>query len=208
MCHGDDRGLIQPPKLAPVEVVIVPIGKPAEIGPVLVVATGIASELRAAGVRVKVDDREGISAGFKFNHWELRGVPLRIEVGPRDLAANVVTVADRLTGNKAQLALGSVVPALRERLLAFQDALYERARQFRDEHTVTTDNYDDFSAAVAQGFALAHFCGEASCEQKIKDDTTATPRVVPFGGVPEAGNCIVCGGASGFPTRVVFARAY
>jgi prolyl-tRNA synthetase len=113
-----------------------------------------------------------------------------------------------MTGEKEQLDLASVARAVRERLVAFQVALYERAREFRDEHTVTTDNYDDFSAAVAHGFALAHFCGDEACEQKIKADTTATPRVIPFDGEPESGNCIVCGSASGFPTRVVFARAY
>jgi prolyl-tRNA synthetase len=208
MCHGDDRGLILPPKLAPIEVVIVPIGRPAEIAPVMAAATELAGRLRGAGVRVKVDDREGASAGFKFNHWELRGVPYRIEIGPRDLAANAVTVADRLTGEKAQLELGLVAAAMRERLDAFQSALYERALAFRDGHMVTTDNYEDFSAAVAQGFALVHFCGDEACEQKIKEDTTATPRVIPFGGTVESGNCIVCGSASGFATRVVFARAY
>jgi prolyl-tRNA synthetase len=208
MCHGDDRGLILPPKLAPVEVVIVPIGKPAEITPVLAAAADLASQLRATGVRVKLDNREGASPGFKFNHWELRGVPLRIEIGPRDLAANAVTIADRLSGDKEQLGLMAAAASVRERLEAFQAALFERARRFLDEHTIVTDNYDDFSAAVAQGFALAHFCGEEACEQKIKEDTTATPRVVPFDGNPESGNCIVCGTASGFPTRVVFARAY
>jgi prolyl-tRNA synthetase len=208
MCHGDDRGLILPPKVAPVEVVIVPIGKPADIGPVLDVARDLATQLRAVGVRVKVDDREGASAGFKFNHWELRGVPLRIEIGPRDLAANMVTLANRLSGEKEQLALVEVASTMRDRLSKFQAALYERAQAFADEHTVATDNYDDFTAAVAQGFAVAHFCGDEACEQKIKEDTTATPRVIPFEGVAEPGNCIVCGSASGFPTRVVFARAY
>jgi prolyl-tRNA synthetase len=181
--------------------VIVPIGKPAEIAPVLAAASELAGALRAGGVRVRIDDREGASPGFKFNHWELRGVPLRIEIGPRDLAANSVTVADRLSGEKAQLGLDS-------QLGAFQAALYERARDFRDEHTVATDSYEDFSKAVALGFALAHFCGEEACEQKIKEDTTATPRVVPFDGAPERGNCVVCGAGSGFATRVVFARAY
>jgi len=208
MCHGDDRGLILPPKLAPIEVVIVPIGKPADLPPVLSAANDLADQLRRAGVRTRVDSREGASPGFKFNHWELRGVPLRIELGPRDLAANVVTLANRLSGEKEQVPIASVSNELRERLDAFQLALYERAREFRDERSVTTDDYEAFVAAIARGFALAHFCGSESCEQKIKDDTTATPRVVPFDGKPESGNCIVCGEASGYPTRVVFARAY
>src|SRR5665213_1166326 len=162
MCHGDDRGLILPPKLAPIDVVIVPIGKPADIAAVLEVATDLATQLRDVGVRVKVDDREGASPGFKFNYWELRGVPLRIEIGPRDLAANVVTLANRLSGDKEQLGIDSVASGMRDRLSEFQDALYERAKGFRDEHTVTTDSYEEFTAAVAQGFALAHFCGAVS----------------------------------------------
>jgi prolyl-tRNA synthetase len=135
-------------------------------------------------------------------------VPLRIEIGPRDLAANVVTLANRLSGEKQPLGLAAVASTMRDRLREFQAALYERAQAFAAEHTVTTDNYDDFTAAVATGFAVAHFCGDEACEQKIKEDTTATPRVIPFEGEAEAGNCVVCGSASGFPTRVVFARAY
>jgi prolyl-tRNA synthetase len=208
MCHGDDRGLILPPKLAPIEVIVVPIGKPVDLPPVLSAAIELVEQLKGAGVRAKLDSREGASPGFKFNQWELRGVPLRIELGPRDLGANAVTLADRLSGEKEQVPIASVAAEFPRRLEAFQTALYERAKAFRDEHTATTDNYDAFVAAVAQGFARAHFCGRESCEQTIKQDTTATPRVVPFDGKPESGHCIVCGEASGYPTRVVFARAY
>jgi prolyl-tRNA synthetase len=208
MSHGDDKGLILPPRLAPIEVVIVPIGRDADLAPVLAATSALAAELRGFGIRVKVDDRSGISPGFKFNHWELRGVPLRVELGPRDLAANVATVANRLTGEKEQLGLSRVALEIRDRLIAFQVALFERARAFRDAHSVITNSYDELCAAVASGFAYAHFCGSVACEQKIKDDTTATPRVVPFNTPRESGACVVCGSPSGYPTRVVFARAY
>lgn len=208
MSHGDDRGLILPPRLAPIEVVIVPIGRESEIEPVLEQSKALASELREHNIRVKIDDRPGISAGFKFNHWELRGVPLRIELGPRDLAAGVITLANRLSGEKEQLAIAGVAPEIAARLVAFQIALFERAVAFREEHSAITDTYEQFVAAVQTGFAFAHFCGGVECEQKIKQDTTATPRVVPLDGPRENGHCVVCGDPSGYPTRVVFARAY
>src|SRR5487761_2029604 len=208
MSHGDDRGLILPPKLAPFQVVIVPIGRADDLGPVLDQAKALAADLRTLGARVKVDERSGISAGFKFNHWELRGVPLRVELGPRDLASGVVTVANRLTGEKSQLPIARAADDIASQLLHFQTALFERAEQFQKEHSVVTDTYDELVTAVATGFAFAHFCGGVECEQKIKQDTTATPRVVPFNGPRESGHCVVCGDPSGYPTRIVFARAY
>ena len=208
MSHGDDKGLILPPRLAPIEVVILPIGRDADLAPVLAATTELAATLRDCDIRVKVDDRAGISAGFKFNHWELRGVPLRVELGPRDLAASVVTIANRLTGEKEQLPIAGIGAEIKARLVAFQAALYERAVAFRNEHSMITNTYDELRAAVATGFAYAHFCGAVECEEKIKQDTTATPRVVPFDTPRESGACVVCGSPSGYPTRVVFARAY
>jgi prolyl-tRNA synthetase len=208
MAHGDDKGLILPPKLAPFQVVIVPIGRDADIAPVLEAARAIESDLVGKGFRVKVDDRAQMSPGFKFNDWEMKGVPIRVEIGPRDLAAGVATLADRLSGAKEQLPIASVAESMGPRLEAFQSALLERATQFRDEHTRSVNSRAELVDAVASGFALALHCGQVSCEDSIKDETGATPRCVPLDGPPEEGACAACGLPAIYGKRVVFARAY
>jgi prolyl-tRNA synthetase len=211
MGHGDDKGLILPPGLAPHQVVIIPIGRGDEAAAVVDAARDLGRKLKDAGVRVKVDDRMQLSMGFKFNEWELRGVPLRIELGPRDLAAGTAMVASRLSAaksDKVTLPLASLASEIPARLKVFQHELYARALSFREEHTVRADSWEELVAGVETGFALALSCDDPECEQRLKDATTATPRCIPFDGEPEVGACAICGSPSAYGTRVVFGRAY
>jgi len=208
MTHGDDKGLILPPKLAPFQVVIVPIGRDADLEAVLQETEQLETQLRDCGVRVKVDDRDQLSPGFKFNHWEMRGVPIRIELGPRDLAAGVATVVDRLTGEKETIALRSLAQTVPERLELFQRALYLRALAFRDDHTKVVDSKEELLEAVTTGFALALHCGDPGCEESIKEQSGASARCIPLEGVEETGSCAFCDAPSAYGRRVLFARAY
>ncbi|MBP1595304.1 MAG: prolyl-tRNA synthetase [Acidobacteria bacterium] len=210
MVHGDDQGLIMPPKLAPHQVVIVPIYKTdAEQAQVLEKARKLRSELAASNLRVILDEREGTSPGFKFNDWEMRGVPLRVEIGPKDIAKNTVVLARRDKPGKegksfvSQEGLaGTVSRALEE----IQQALYDRALAFRDANTGEPLDYEGLKAAVEAGFALAFWCGQPECEQKIKEDTKATVRCIPLGQPEASGACIYCGQPS--REKAIFAKAY
>ncbi len=211
MAHGDDQGLIMPPRLAPVQVIIVPIFRndQREIAErVLDASDRLRQELVDVGVRVRVDAREGLSPGWKFNDWEQKGVPLRIELGPRDLEAGRVVAADRLSGEKQPLGRDEVAGVVVERLEAFHSALYARAESFRDGHSSTVDDYDSFCKHIENGWVHATHCGEPVCEQAIQEDTKATARCIPFDGLEAGGGCVRCGGPTGYPRRVVFARAY
>ncbi|HXL96357.1 MAG TPA: proline--tRNA ligase [Streptosporangiaceae bacterium] len=208
MTHGDDKGLVLPPLLAPYQVVIVPIGRGEQAAQVLPAARELANRMGQAGIRVHVDDRPQLSPGFKFNDWELRGVPIRLELGPRDLAAGTALMAVRLGSEKVPVALDSAPELLRSELTAFQDLLLRRATEFRDQRTVTVDTWDDFAAAVATGWALAFHCGRPECEEDIKAATSATPRVIPVDGEPAEGTCVRCGLPSAYGKRVIFGRAY
>ena len=208
MTHGDDRGLILPPALAPYQVIIVPIGRGDQVQDVLAAAAGLASQLDAAGIRAHVDDRSQLSPGFKFNDWELRGAPMRLELGPRDLAAGTAVLARRLGNGKESIQLSTAPQRLTEELAAFQDLLLARATEFRDSHTVTVDTWPDFVTAVALGWARALHCGQRSCEDDIKAETTATPRCIPLDGKPESGLCVRCGLPSAYGKRLIFGRAY
>jgi prolyl-tRNA synthetase len=208
MTHGDDKGLVLPPLLAPHQVVIVPIGRGDQAEPVLTAARELAVRLQRAGLRPHVDDRPQLSPGFKFNDWEMRGVPIRLELGPRDLAAGTALMATRLGGEKTPVSLESAPDRLGSELIAFQDLLLRRATEFRDQRTVTVDTWDDFVAAVATGWARAFHCGQAECEDEIKAATSATPRVIPADGEPEAGICVRCGRPSDYGTRLIYGRAY
>ncbi|MFA9446957.1 proline--tRNA ligase [Egicoccus sp. AB-alg6-2] len=214
LAHGDDQGLVLPPRLAPIQVVLVPIGRGDQAAAPLAKARELAAALTAAGVRAHVDDRDA-SPGFKFNDWELKGVPLRVELGPRDLEAGQVLMAQRIgevdeKGRPVKDALGfdEFVAAVPKRLDAYHDQLLQRARRFRDERSAVVDDWDAFSAQVAVGFGYALHCGEESCEDDIKAQTAATPRCIPVDGDDEIGACIRCGKASAYGKRVVFARAY
>jgi prolyl-tRNA synthetase len=210
MIHGDDQGLILPPRLAPHQVVMVPIHKnEIEKAAVMEVVERIRGILAGADVRVKVDDREGLTPGFKFNDWELRGVPLRLEIGPRDVAKGSVALARRdVPGREGK----SFVPqdgldvCVTDMLATIQQALLERATAFRDENTHLPHDYAHFKDVVTDGFAFAGWCGGADCETAIKDETKATNRCIPFEQPDEKGACIYCGKPA--IERVYFARAY
>jgi prolyl-tRNA synthetase len=169
--------------------------------------------LQRAGIRTHVDDRPQLSPGFKFNDWEMRGVPIRLELGPRDLAAGTALMSRRLSyrqpdAGKEAIPLGSAAERLAAELAAFQAMLAQRAADFRDDHTAIVNSWPEFAAAVATGWALALHCGEQACEDEIKAETTASPRCIPLDGEPEQGSCIRCGKPSSYGKRLIFARAY
>jgi prolyl-tRNA synthetase len=205
MAHGDDRGLVLPPRLAPHQVVVVPIGKDPDVP---AAAEKLATDIRAAGVRVHVDHRDA-SPGFKFNDWELKGVPFRIELGPRDLAAGTAVLAARVGGDgKETVPIDGVAASLPGRLDAYHDALLARAQAFLDAHRSRADTWEAFAAGVAGGWVDALHCGRPECEDDIKAATGATPRCIPSAGEAEDGTCIRCDAPSAWGKRVLFARAY
>jgi prolyl-tRNA synthetase len=214
LAHGDDQGLVFPPGLAPIQIVIVPIGRDELREPVVSKANELAAELKRQGLRVHVDDRDA-SPGFKFNDWELKGVPLRVELGPRDLEAGQVLAAFRVgeldeKGRpiKTALSFDELAAKAAGLLDGYQGLLLERATKFRDDNTARTDSWDEFVAQVASGFAVAFHCGASDCEDEIKAETAATPRVIPLDADQEAGPCVRCGSPSAYGKRVVFGRAY
>jgi prolyl-tRNA synthetase len=208
MTHGDDKGLVLPPRLAPYQVVIVPIGRGDQAGQVLASATDLAGRLRRAGIRTHVDDRPQLSPGFKFNDWELRGVPVRLELGPRDLAEGSALMSTRLGEGKSPVSLDSAPARLEFELTALQELLLRRATDFRDSHTATVNSWPEFAGAVTTGWALALHCGQPACEDDIKAATSATPRCIPAEGPAEEGTCVRCDQKSAYGKRLIFARAY
>ncbi|MGB6077450.1 MAG: proline--tRNA ligase [Candidatus Acidiferrales bacterium] len=210
MVHGDDQGLILPPRLAPYQVVIVPIFKSDDEKRAVFEATQkMRAELVAADIRVKMDERDGMSPGSKFNDWEMRGVPLRIELGPKDVASGNAVLARRDRPGREgktsvpQQGIASVVAKL---LSEIQDALFQRALDFRKSNTVAPKDYNEFKLAVEKGFALSHWCGSADCEAKIKEETKATMRCIPLEQTAGPGKCVYCGQAA--PEQAIFAKAY
>lgn len=209
MAHGDDNGIIIPPRLATVQVAVVPIfRKPEERERVMEAVSKFALSFKAAGIGFKIDDREQHSPGWKFNDWEKRGVPLRIEVGPKDLDKNQVMLARRDTGQKTPVSQDGLERVVRETLDNIQSSLFERAREFREKHSHRVDDYKKFVEMLdgEGGFLWCHWCGSGECEEKIKDETKATVRCIPLKVEREEGACIRCGGRS--ERRVIFARAY
>ncbi|HET7554884.1 MAG TPA: His/Gly/Thr/Pro-type tRNA ligase C-terminal domain-containing protein, partial [Gaiellaceae bacterium] len=201
MAHGDDRGLRLPPRVAPVQVVIVPIVREGEGegegAGVMAAATALAEELRTAGVRVRVDDRPEHRPGFKFNEWELKGVPLRVELGGRDLAAAAATVARRDTGAKEQLPLAGLAGAVAVLLDGVQASLFASAHEERERRTLRDPaGYDELIAYLrdAHGFVVASWCGGSDCEARVKADSSATIRCLPLDLQPgERAACACCG---------------
>jgi prolyl-tRNA synthetase len=210
MAHGDDRGLRLPPRVAPQQVVIVPILGEDDHADVLEAAAAVADELRAAGVRVRVDDRPEYRPGFKFNEWELKGVPLRIELGRRDLAASAVTVVRRDTGDKQQLPLAGVSGAIDGMLGDVQTSLFRAARDEQERRTLRDpSSYDEMIEYLrdARGFVVAPWCGDAECEARVKEDSSATIRCLPLEEQPgQSGTCVCCGRTA--VTTAVWAQAY
>ena len=209
MTHGDDRGLRLPPSVAPVQVVIVPIYKADdEQSSVLGVADKLRDELAGAGLRVRVDARDQHRPGYKFSEWELKGVPLRIEIGPKDVAADQVVVADRVSGDKRTLPVSQVGADITDLLDESHRALHADAVAFRDDNTHEADGYEMFAEGIEQdgGFWTAVWCGEPTCEEKVTADTKATIRVLPLEQEDPGGECIVCGKPG--RERATWARAY
>jgi len=210
MVHGDDQGLILPPRLAPHQLVIVPIFKTdEEKTTVLETAHRLRKELVSAGIRVKMDEREGTSPGFKFNDWEMRGVPLRIELGPKDVAKGSVVLARRDRPGKEGKTFvpqQGIAAAVAQMLEEIQKALYDRALAFREANTAQPADYEEFKKAVEKGFAFTWWCGGSACEEKIKEETKATMRCIPVEQNPGSGKCIYCGQPA--KERAIFARAY
>ncbi len=209
MAHSDDDGLVLPPKLAPIHVVIVPIFKnEAELLRITEQADIISKALRAQGYTVKFDNRETHKPGFKFAEWELKGVPVRIAIGPRDLESKTVEVARRDTKEKQVMKMETVateIPALLDRI---QENIYQKALKFRNEKTTQVDSYDEFKKVLDEkgGFVEAHWDGTAETEAAIKEETKATIRCIPLDAKEEEGKCIYSGKPSS--RRVMFARAY
>ena len=209
MTHGDDSGLVLPPLVAPYQVVVVPIGRDNWRETVLPRAKEIQAELAAAGVRVTLDERDE-RPGWKFAEWELRGVPLRLEIGPKDIEKSQVLIARRDTREKIGVPMDGLAARVRDLLVDVQRTLLERARTFRDEHTQrVADSYDEFKQVMdgRPGFVIARLVRSAAeCETQIKTETQATIRNMPLGAAPATGVCVRCGNPA--TAEAWFAKSY
>ena len=208
MTHGDDQGLVLPPRLAPIQVVIVPIFRSEdEQGMVMQAAEKVSQALQS--VRVKIDDRTEMTPGFKFNDWELRGVPLRIEIGPKDVENGMVIVARRdIPGREAKIGIkfdevAEKIPALLDEI---HNNMLAKATKFRDDHIIEPADYNQLKSIVENNWALAYWCGSADCEARIKEDTKATIRCLPLDQKDGSGACIYCGKDA--TRKAYFAKAY
>ncbi len=209
MTHSDDHGLVLPPKLAPIQVVIVPIYKGEEqLAEIAVVAKEIQQSLQAQNIDVKFDDRDNVKPGFKFNDYELKGVPIRIAIGPKDLEKGQLEVARRDTLEKSFIPQAEVVNYIQSTLDEMQDQLFEKALSFREEHITEVDDFASFKEVLEKkgGFISAHWDGTAATEEAIKKETKATIRCIPYTSEEESGKCMYSGAAS--QKRVLFAKAY
>jgi len=209
MTHSDDEGLVLPPRIAPLQVVIVPIFKGEEQKALLDEKVhAMVASFKAAGIRVKYDDSDNQRPGWKFAEYELKGVPVRIAVGPRDLENNQVEIARRDTKEKTTVSMDGITETISQLLLDIQSNLFERATKYRDEHITKADNWDEFVTTLdtKAGFVSAHWDGSSETEDKIKEMTKATIRCIPLKNEQEAGTCILTGNPS--TQRVLFARAY
>lgn len=210
MVHGDDQGLKIPPKVAPIQVIMVPIyRKDTERELVMPIVDEVFAQLKAAGIRVKVDDRDHVSPGFKFNDWEMRGVPLRLEIGPKDVEKGSVALARRdVPGRdgKSFVARAGLIATVQEMLDSIQTSMFESAKAFRDANIHDPQTYAELIEVVQKGWAFSSWCESAECEAKVKEDTKATTRVIPFDQPEGEGKCIVCGEKA--TKKVYFAKAY
>ncbi|SDB67196.1 prolyl-tRNA synthetase [Flavobacteriaceae bacterium MAR_2010_188] len=209
MTHSDDNGLVLPPKLAPIQVVIVPIYRNEEqLEELTKVAESLSSELKKSSIRVKFDKNDNIRPGAKFAQYELQGVPLRIAIGPKDLENGTVELARRDTLSKDIISIDEVPSKIPELLEEIQRSLYDKAIDFRENHTTVVDSFDEFKKVLKNnpGFISAHWDGSIETEQKIKEITKATIRCIPLDSKKEAGTCVFSGKPS--QQRVLFAKAY
>lgn len=209
MVHGDDKGLVMPPKVAPVHVVIVPIPfKGAELEAIAAKAKEIAEILKARGVSVVLDDRQEYTPGWKFNQWELKGVPIRIEIGPRDIKQQQVVMVRRDTCQKMPVKETEILTEIEKLLTEIQDNMFTKAKAILRDKTTSVQTYDQFKKVLEEkgGFIIAAWCKSADCEAKIKDETGATIRVRPFQTEETTANCVCCGQKA--KETVYFARSY
>jgi len=208
MAHSDDEGLVLPPMLAPIQVVIIPIyKKEEELNMISEKVLQIKKELEAKGISVKFDSSDNRSPGWKFAEYEFKGVPVRIALGPRDMQNGTVEVVRRDTREKMILQQTDLVNKVEHLLENIQSNLYQKAMSFREQNTISVNTYDEFKQALGKGgFVYAHWDGTAETEEKIKEETKATIRCIPLGGKLESGTCILSGKPS--ERRVIFAQAY
>ncbi|MCK5368411.1 MAG: proline--tRNA ligase [Cyclobacteriaceae bacterium] len=208
MAHSDDKGLVLPPKLAPIQVAIVPIyKKEEELAKITEKVSIIKTALEAKGISVKFDDRDTYKPGWKFSEYEFKGVPVRLAMGPRDMENGTIEIARRDTLEKQILPIEGIEDVIESLLNEIQNNLFNKAHKFREEHTYTVDTWDEFKEKVeAGGFVMAHWDGTRETEEKIKNETKATIRTIPLNNPQEDGKCIYTGNPS--KERVVFAKAY
>ncbi len=207
MAHSDDNGLVLPPRLAPLQVVVVPVGKPADMPALNEKAEQIVCGLKAKGIQVKYDNAENRRAGFKFADYELRGIPVRLVIGMRDLQQGIIEVMRRDTLEKQSVAIDGIVDHVAALLDDMQTNIYKKARDFRDSHIYECDNYEEFKSRVKDGgFFLCHWDGTAETEARIKEETQATIRCVPYGVEQTEGTDMVSGKPA--VARVLIARSY
>jgi prolyl-tRNA synthetase len=208
MTHSDDQGLVLPPKLAPLQAVLVPIYRKDEEKTAVLEAAKKITEALSARFSIKLDDREGVSPGFKFNDWELRGVPVRLELGPRDLTARQVVAVRRDTGKKAPIAMDALEDSLRKLLDEIPGNLFERARKLRDDNTVELSTYEELKSLMASDskFVRAWWAGSRQDEERLAEETKATVRNIPVEQRPGKGRCIMTGAQT--DQTVIIAKAY
>lgn len=208
MTHSDDNGLVLPPHLAPIQVVIVPIyRKPEQLAMVSEKVAGIVEGLKTKGISVKYDDADNKRPGFKFADYELKGVPVRLVIGPKDLEENTAEVMRRDTLGKETVSLDGIVDYVANLLEDIQNNIYTKARNFRDSHIFEANSYDEFKELIEKGgFVLAHWDGTTETEERVKEETKATIRCIPLDGDTTPGTCIFTGKPS--ERRVIFARNY
>lgn len=208
MAHSDNNGLVLPPKLAPIQVVMVPIFKTQEENDKIVASMKeIGKSLTSMGISFKIDDRDNLRSGFKFAEWELKGVPVRIAIGPRDMENGTVELARRDNLTKEIVKAEGVAETIKNLLEDIQQNIYNKAYDFRENNTIKVDDFETFKARIEEGgFLLCHWDGTAETEEAIKNETKATIRCIPFDSPEEEGKCIYSGKPSN--RRVIFARAY
>lgn len=208
MIHSDDNGLVLPPKLAPIQVVVVPIWKNEEEQALVMAAVNKLTADWKGYFRYKIDDRDNVRPGWKFNEWEKKGVPIRLEIGPRDVQNSQLVMACRDTGEKQNIGQADLTARMETELEQMQKRLFDNALKFRDEHTFDIDDYEEFQQRIQQpeGFFRVHWCEEPACEARMQEETKATIRCIPLDAQQENGKCMLCGKPS--IQRVIVGKAY
>ncbi len=208
MIHGDDKGLVLPPKIAPIQVVIIPIYySDDEKGNVIQKASQIKDSLSKINLRVHLDDREQLTPGFKFNDWEMKGIPMRIEIGPKDIAKNQVVLVSRHNQAKTSIDMDSFNERISSELKNIQKEMFDAAKKILEERVVRVSEYQQFKEELENGKMIdCSWCGNQTCEDKIKEETGADLRVIPIDNTQKSETCIYCKNSG--TTNVLFAKGY